>query len=394
MPTLSRYLLRRILPPFVFALIVVLFALSLERLLRLVQTVTDQGAPVGKALGILSYLVPHYLGLAVPAALFLAVLLALRHLYTSFELSAVFNAGVPLARLLRPIAGLALVLGAFLLVNAGYVQPHARYAYRASLHEVTEATLAFRLQPGTFNRVHERMVLRADAVGEGGRLLGRFFAEVETPEGGRSVITAREARVLSRAKDGALVVRLRDGTIVHEDGGAGAAGAAGSIEFEEYTWEPPLDLAAPYGPRGHGERELTLDELIAGGMPGRPANASPAEIRTELHARLVRAASMPVLAVLAVPLALLGSGRTGRAYGLVLGIALLVLYEKVLGFAEAFAADGAVPAWIGLWVPFAGLAALTWVLMHHASEAHGRRLRLWLLGRSAPRRPATGIAAE
>lgn len=390
MRTLSRYILRRVFWPFVFGLAVVLLALSLERLLRIVQTITDQGAPISDALWILSYLVPHYLGLAVPAALFLAVLLAMRQLYTSSELAAILSAGIPVRRLLRPILGFSLVLTAFMLVNVGYLQPHARYAYRATMHEITEATLAFRLQPGVFHRVNDRLTVRADEVSRGGRIMERFFAEIESRGGARTIITAREARVVSEPADGALVIRMHDGTVIRE----GLAETAQSVRFDEYAWQPPMDGSAPYGPRGHGEREFTLDELVRGGAADLPDGTTPAEVRAEMHARLVGVASLPVLAVLAVPLALFGGGRTGRAYGLILGIALLVLYEKVVGFAEAFASDGAVPAWLALWSPFVCLLGLAWFLLRHASEGGGRSLWAWLRPRPAERRPATGVAAE
>jgi lipopolysaccharide export system permease protein len=390
MRTISRYVLRRTFAHFAFALLVVLLALSLERLLRIVQTITDQGAPLGEALRILGYLIPHYLGLAVPAALFLAVLLAIRQLQASSELAAILNAGVPVRRLLRPVVGLALVLAVFMLVNAGYLQPHARYAYRATMHEVTEATLAFRLQPGTFQRINDRPVVRADDVERGGRVLHRFFAEIEARSGARTIITAREARVVHRPATRTLAIRLRDGTIVREALGPSPE----TVRFEEYTWQPPVDAVGAYGPRGHEERELTLGELAVSTAGDLPPEATRTEVLAELHARLVKVASLPVLAALAVPLALLGGGRTGRAYGLVIAVALLVLYEKVLGFAQAFAADGAVPAWLALWLPFAVLLALAWALLRHASEAGGRSLTAWLAGRRPAGRPATGMAAE
>jgi hypothetical protein len=43
--------------------------LALERLLRIVQMVGDQGAPIVRAMEILGSLAPHYLGLAVAAPL-------------------------------------------------------------------------------------------------------------------------------------------------------------------------------------------------------------------------------------------------------------------------------------------------------------------------------------
>ncbi len=393
MATLARYVVRRIAAPFTMALAVVLLALSLERLLRIVQTVTDQGAPVGQALELLLYLVPHYLNLAVPAAFFLAVLLAVRRLQNGQELAAMQAGGIPLSRLLNPVVAFAAVLTVLLLINTSFVQPHARYAFRARMHELTESTLALRLQPGVFQNLGRNVVVRADDVSRGGKLLEGFFVSMEKPDGSRTVIAARRARIGVNPEGTGLVVTMRDGNIIRE----GPQTAPGSIDFDEYVWEPPSDTAAAYGPRGHDERELTLPELVAGGAARAvaEARASASAVGAELHGRLVSTLSLPVLAAVAVPLALLGGGRTGRAYGIVVALALLVLYEKIVGMAEAFADDGVLPAWLALWTPFVALLGLTVLLVLHATESAGRSLGAWLARALArPRPPRVQPAAE
>jgi lipopolysaccharide export system permease protein len=373
MTTLGRYYLRRIVPPFLVALTVVLMALSLERLLRIVEEITDNGAPVGQAFEMLGYLVPHYLELAIPAALFLATMMATRRLAATDELAAMQAAGVPLWRLLRPLLAFSGVVAVLLLLNSGFAQPHARYAYKTRMHEITEATVAMRLQPGVFQRLGERIVVRADEVSNNGRRLRNFFAVVDKADGTRSVITAGRAR-LRPGQSADLTLELHHGTIVRH----GGTQKAGSVTFDTYLWEPPTDVVAPYGPRGADEQQLTIVELMSGDAVDLARNTTPTIVATERHLRLLRPASLPVLALLAVPLGLMGSGRTGRAYGLVLGMILLVLYQKVVGFAEEFAHAGSVAPWLAMWGPFTALLLLASVLTWHRAEASGRDLSTWL----------------
>jgi lipopolysaccharide export system permease protein len=385
MTTLGRYYIRRIVPPFLVTLSVVLMALSLERLLRIVEEVTQSGAPPDRAFEMLGYLVPHYLELAIPAALFLAVLMATRRLQASDELAAMQAAGVPVWRLLRPLLGISLVLTGVMLVNGGYVQPHARYAFKTRMHEITETSVTLRLQPGVFQRLGNRAVVRADEVSQGGRQLRNFFAVVDKADGSRNVITAGRARI--RPNGGTmsgLAVELHDGTIVRH----GGAAKAGSVAFDTYLWEPPTDVVAPYGPRGENEQELTLFELMRPNVAARTQNADPRDVVVERHLRVLKPLSLPVLAVLAVPLSLLGGGRTGHAYGFVLGVGLLVLYQKTVGFAEAFAEDGVLPTAPALWTPYAALVLLTLLLLWHRAETAGRSLLGWLGKRRRP-----GVAA-
>ncbi len=63
----DRYLLRRMAPRMAVALLVTLLALMLDRVLRLIDLVATQGAPLELVVGMALNLVPHYLGLAVTA---------------------------------------------------------------------------------------------------------------------------------------------------------------------------------------------------------------------------------------------------------------------------------------------------------------------------------------
>jgi len=360
MTTLSRYLLRRTSGYFALGLVIVLAALALERLMRLIDEITNEGAPVARALELLGYLLPHYLELAIPAAFFLAALLVVRRLHTSAELLPLLAAGVSMRQIMRPLLALALVLTAVTLVNASHVKPFSRYAYRVELREIAETSLALGLSPGVFNEVNERLVVRADAVTDEGRTLRHFFAEARPKDGPRTLVVAERARLGRRADSGKLVTRLSNGTVVRF---GGTAESPDHVSFGSYTWEPPIDSPAEYGPRGQDEREMTVPELLPG---SRAADEGVAEVvrATELHTRLVHGLSLIPLTLLAAPLALLGRGRTGRAYGLGLGVVIVVLYEKVLSFAENFAAVGALPAPLALWGPFAALTLLAafWLL--------------------------------
>ena len=116
---------------------------------------------------------------------------------------------------------------------------------------------------------------------------------------------------------------------------------------------------------------------------------------------MVRIASLPVLPFLAIPLAL-GRIRGQRSYGLVVGLALLIGYHQLLSFGEALVDDGQIPAWLGLWLPFALFAALSLRLfLRAATRVPDPRGAPWLdrevdrLGRLVRRlvsRPAMGPA--
>ena len=141
---------------------------------------------------------------------------------------------------------------------------------------------------------------------------------------------------------------------------------------------------------------MTLLELWAAYGRSAGAGVDPWEIRAELHGRLVRILSLPVLPLMAIPLAI-GRVRGQRSYGLVVGLAVLIAFHQVLQLGEALADNNKIPIWLGLWLPFAlfALGSLA-MFVRAATRVPDPRLGIWLdqqltrLGRLLPRRRTRG----
>ena len=86
---LDLYLLRQIMPTLFVTLLVAAVILLLERMLRLLDIAVGNGVSTLVVVQMLFNLIPHYIGLALPAALFLGVLLAFRRLSSQSELDAI-----------------------------------------------------------------------------------------------------------------------------------------------------------------------------------------------------------------------------------------------------------------------------------------------------------------
>ena len=345
---MDRYVVKRILVMFVFVACILVLALSLERLLRLVDEVTTSGAPILQAFLLLFYLQPHYLGLTIPAALFLAVILTVRRLHEQSEMVIFYASGRSLFRTLLPVLGLAGVLAGMVLFLVSIAQPYSRYAFRAEYHSIRQTQQQVQLRPHAFQRLGERLVMRIEAVeGENPAIIRGFFSEAKDSDGSRTIISADRATV-TMLPGQPVSLQLHDGSIIKQN----AQGKAQFIAFNDYTWSPQIAPAKAYGARGQDKRELNLRELLHGGIDGVTLGATDKERIAELHLRLVQVASVPLLVMLAIPLALIGGNRGGRAYGLGVGLVVLVLYQKILGFGQALAGSGKLSPFISLWGPW------------------------------------------
>jgi lipopolysaccharide export system permease protein len=150
MPLTTRYLQAQMLRPFLATLVIALLVLVIERMLRILDLVLGWRGGVKLVVELLAYIAPHYLGLALPIAFFLAVFLTFSRMSRDGELDAYSAAGVGLHQLARPVlvAGGALTLVTALTV--GYLQPYARYAYEAAVHALTNASIYSLLKEDTF----------------------------------------------------------------------------------------------------------------------------------------------------------------------------------------------------------------------------------------------------
>ena len=142
-------------------------------------------------------LVPHYLGLALPVAFFVALFIVITQLDDGSEIDALLASGVSLTRMAAPYVGAGrCVLMSISLIVFGYAQPYSRYAYRAVMHAAVNAGWNGRLDGGAFvndgEQHHDRRRGRP-----AGRQLQRVFIRRAVPDGGEEVITARTAAAVA-----------------------------------------------------------------------------------------------------------------------------------------------------------------------------------------------------
>jgi lipopolysaccharide export system permease protein len=363
----GRYLLRLLARPLLATLLVVLPALLMERLLRLFEVLAGVGGPLSSIARLLVYLVPHYLGLALPAALFIGVYVVVARLSEDHELDALQSAGFSLGRLSQPFLLVGLLFAAAGVGLYGYGQPLGRYAYRAAFHELAHAGWNGTIVPGEFTRIGERLVVYADRRDAGDGSLRGVFLRQQRPEDGAEVLTtAAVGRLALDAERGELFLELEEGRqiTVEPDGRVSTLGFAGSDLSRALAVRLPGFRA-----RGLDEREMTLGELWSArpGADPAPPPVRPSRLEAELHGRLVRAASLAVLPLLAVPMGL-AAKRARRSHGIALAAVILVLYQQALSMLESLGDLGRIDARPALWAAFALFAAFCATVFRHSSR--------------------------
>jgi lipopolysaccharide export system permease protein len=156
MAVVDRYILKQIAKPILTAIAIGLLVLLAERMVRLLDVTLGKRNSFGVVFELLTYLLPHYLGLAIPVALFLGLLFGFNRLSRDSEIDAFLASGVGLHRLIRPVIMLALVLTCISLVIFGWLQPYARSAYRNVLFTVKNVEVFYLAEEGVFMQAGTR----------------------------------------------------------------------------------------------------------------------------------------------------------------------------------------------------------------------------------------------
>ncbi len=371
------YILKQILRPLAIALIMALVVFLIERMLRLMDLVLGSNGPLNIVFEILAYLVPHYMGMALPISLFLGVLIGFSRLGRDGELDAMHAASTGLRRLARPAHGTALVLMTVTLIMVGYLQPYGRYAYQSLVFAVGNASFHAFLRAGVFAQADGASFLieeiRPDGIG-----FGKVFIHEEKDDNVSVAITARSGRLGYDASDAIPMMRLANGVRLEvkpadPSGGESALPTISVLQFDELRTELGGDTAQIFRPRGKDEREFTLTELWQQRFSP-PPDVRSSDMIAEFHGRLVRILSVPLLPFLAIPLAL-GRRRSERSFGIAIGLVVLVVYNQVIDLGENVTETGAIEPWLGLWAPFFAFATGSLLLFFRAtSQVPGKRM--------------------
>lgn len=401
---IDRYVFRLVLMPMIGVFLLAASLLMLEKMLRLMEFVSSQGAPVAIVFQMLLNVVPEYAGLSIPLGLMLGILFAFRRLAITSELDVLRALGWSYTRLLRVPYILTLLLMAVNFAIVGYWQPLARYSYEQLDFELRSGALGAAIRVGEFTTLEDRVALRIEESRDEGRQLIGIFARVANDKGQVLSISAREGRFLANSEDrNTIILRLSDGTIVQDMPGE----TPRVLSFSRHDLPIDLPQIESFRERGGEAREYLLPELFELGWKEDNVAASERVAgQAAFSYRMVEVVMMLMLPLLAVALGI-PPKRSTSALGVFVSIVLVVAYHKINQYAEDVAALGRIDPVLALWGPFVVFALLiAWMYYRVAFVPGGqaigaleagyakaiRRLRALLKRRG--RRTGSGDAQE
>ncbi len=352
---LDRHVLRQVSLPLGGALVIGLLMLLADRMVRLLDTTLGKKNSFTVVFEMLAYLVPHYLGTAIPAALFLGLLLGFGKMSANSETDAFMASGVGMNRMARPVILLGVLMSLLSLVTLGWLQPHARYAYRSVVFDVANVDVFYLAEEGVFMQAGNRTFI-IDELDRGRNAFERAFIFEDKGADGADTVTAARGALIENPAGQRPTLHLETGHRLSLKA-APVLGKPPPIgEVTKFALaDTPLGRISKdvFRPRGEDERELTLPELYAA-LDNPPPKASRNEVASELSERLVNAVSILILPFLAIPFAI-GSRRSQRGFRTGVALVLIVAYNEIIQQGAGAANRGTVSPLVSMWLPCAVL---------------------------------------
>jgi lipopolysaccharide export system permease protein len=330
-----RHINREILRNF-FAILAILTLIFLSQ--RLVNYLRDAASGDLSGLAVLQLLMlflPVLFSLMLPLTLFLAILLGLGRSYVEHEMTVMRACGVGEQDVMKQLMRPTLVLAALTAIMTLFLMPWAAEQQQQVLDtQVAEAELSL-LTPGRFQESGDKQsVLYVEKFGEEEALSGVFFATVPKPENAKFTVLASERGSHWQGEDEAERYLVLNEGFRYEF-------TPGSSEWNIVKYERYFMRAAPPGIEAAARKAKAKSSLQLLQQP------QPAYI-AEFHWRLAVPLSMPILALIAIPLCRV-QPREGRFAKILPGLGIYLLYTMLLITAKSAMEDDKLPLWLGMW---------------------------------------------
>lgn len=318
MSGITRYVLRQTLAIMLFVAVSFTAAVWLVQSLRLIDLIVNRGLSLGLFLYLALLILPRFIDVVLPIAVFIAILFTYNRLASESELVVMRAAGMSQAALARP----ALIAGgvgfAILISFSVYFLPAANRAFKDLQFEIRNRFASVLLQDGIFNTLSDDLTIYVRGRDANGELVGLLIHETRDPDKPVTIVAERGTFVDT---DTGPRVFMVNGSRQQYDR---TTGKLSVLTFDKYT----LDLGAFRDASDLRDRqpdELFLNELLF-------RRTQPGDTSHLVEANLRLVTPLTALTFCTIPVACLLTGefnRRGQARRMLMAILLAFLFETL-----------------------------------------------------------------
>ncbi len=336
---LDRYLIREITAPFLLGLVGLTSVFMINQFVRLADLFVGRGVSLGVLGRLLGVLLPPFMLITLPVAIFLAGIVAFSRLSSDSEFTALKASGISFLRVMRPVLMVALAVGAMGLALGLTFEPWGKGKLKHVAMQTLKENSGLIITPGTFNDVFGNVVVYADTATSSGHLTGIFISDERDPNR-PLLITAKAGNLVQSPTQDYLGFHLTGGDIFRP------GETVQRVRFAEY--DVKLHITG-------GDTALFEDSAALQAELERKRAAGESVSRVlQLWFDRTKNTSFGVACFI---FGLLGPAlglhhvRSGRMGGFTLGVVLILIYYVLLSVAQALVMNEYLPVNVGAWLP-------------------------------------------
>lgn len=347
MRIISRYIFKEILTPFGITFLAFTLIFLLGNLMQLIDMIVQKGVGLWDIVRLLGYTLPFLFVYIVPMAFFISILLGFLRLSSDNEVTALKASGIGFFQLLPPV--LILSLGGYLLTSfmAMVAQPWSESALKNLVFNIAVVQAKVTLKERVFNDGFKDLVFYIQKVNNEGEMEDVFIFDQRQKDIPQTIV-AKKGWLIPDPQARSLNLRLGFGTIYNV---SLSSRSAQNINFKTYDLILPLDqMVSAQKKREKSETELYPLELREKILQTSPGESKYYKYQIEYYKKFSLPFACLVFGMIAFPLGL-QSRLAGRAWAVVLGGIVFLIYYLILSLAFSFGEKGILNPLIGLWLP-------------------------------------------
>jgi lipopolysaccharide export system permease protein len=370
MNRIARYILRQLALSTGLVIVTLTAAIWLTQSLRFVDWIVNRGLPLSTFVYIAVLVLPSFLVVILPIALFAAVLFTYNKMQSDSEIVVLRAVGVGPGQLMAPALMVATVITLLAYALNLYLLPLSYRGFKDLQYQIRNNYSSVLLQDGVFTTIDQGLTMFVREQGPRGELLGIMVHDGRLQD--KPVTMIAERGQIVNTADGPRIVMVNGNRQELDQ----TTGKVSFLFFDRYTVELSRSSKAAEVARFRDSTERFIDELLD------PQDVDDPRIRAALQADGHQRLASPLYSYtfVLVALAALLSGEFSRR-----GQALRVI--AAVGFVVAIQALG---------IGFANLSSkfrVLTVLIYLNAILPGALAYYLLMGRrAAPRRSAAASA--
>jgi LPS export ABC transporter permease LptG len=412
---IDRYLVREIVPYLLLSLLLltaIIFMHEASRFSELLVVASRNGLPMQTLWRIMAALIPSILVFTLPISLLIGTLVGLGRLSGDSEVVAIGASGVSRLRMLSPIVALALVVAALMIQITFNLLPR-------SIHQLSNLKanqglifqgLNTEIKPRIFEESIPQKVLYIEDIDRARNLWRNvFLVDLGDDPSEMKIVTASSGSLRQGERSEMPELYLQQGTwhqtstnkssgqdqadspgsngarandprsgnsTLTDSSSQSSTSAADSTASDkekkknrnqgQYTWGSFGEMTLGIEVSNENKADATgidqeprqVEEMEWGQLINfTPPEEDRLEWRAEIHKRLALPTACLAFALLGVGFGI-SNVRTGRSFGLILGLAFTICYYLLALSGQHYAVSGKLPVWLGIWLANIVFAAL------------------------------------